>query len=290
MSSVSNSLDELRRQIDAVDDAVHDLLMQRAEIVEAIRQAKGEQPIALHPGREADILRRLAARHRGRLPVAVLLRMWRELLAGTTRLQGQFTIAVAVDEHNRVMWDLARDHFGSTTPITAVTVPLQAVRAVNDGTATIAIVPWPDSEDQAPWWLSLLPDDIKTPHVVARLPFLVPAEGGEEQVALAVAAIPHEPTGDDHTLITLELGEAVSRSRLKETLEAAGLPPIAFWSTVGQSDANRVIQLIEIDDFVGDDDPRLDELIGRLGPPGLRAKTIGGFALPIRLPSEHGKG
>ena len=290
MSSVSNSLDDLRREIDAIDDALHDLLMKRAEVVEAIRKAKGEQRLALHPGREAAILRRLVARHSGRLSTAVLVRMWRELLAGTTRLQGQFAIAVSAPEHNRVMWDLARDHFGSTTPITAFSVPLQAVRAVIDGTATIAIVPWPDSEDRDPWWLSLLPEDRKTPHVIARLPFIVPTEGGEEQVALALATIPHEPTGEDHTLITIELDEAISRSRLKETLEACKLPPTAFWTAVGQADANRMIQLVEIDDFVGDQDERLGDLAVKLGPACLRAKPIGGFAMPIRLPPEPANG
>ncbi len=290
MSSGSNSLDALRREIDAIDDALHDLLMKRAEVVDAIREAKGGRPIALHPGREAAILRRLAARHSGKLSTAVLTRMWRELLAGMTRLQGPFAIAVSAPEHNRVMWDLARDHFGSTTPINAVSVPLQAIRAVIDGTATIAIVPWPDSEDRTPWWLSLLPEDSKTPNVVARLPFLVPAEGGEEQVALALATIPHEPTGEDHTLITIELEEAISRSRLKETLEGCRLPPSAFWSAVGQADASRMFQLVEIDDFVGDADERLQDLTAKLGPACLRAKPIGGFALPIRLPPEPSDG
>ena len=37
----------------------------------------------LRPGREALILRRLVARHRGPFSRAVLVRLWRELISGT---------------------------------------------------------------------------------------------------------------------------------------------------------------------------------------------------------------
>src|SRR6185437_12724944 len=77
-------LEDLRRRIDEIDDQIHDLLMRRAELVEAIGNSKkSENAPVLRPGREARILRRLVARHRGRLPRSVLVRLWRELLSGT---------------------------------------------------------------------------------------------------------------------------------------------------------------------------------------------------------------
>jgi len=60
-------LQSLRREIDAIDDAIHDLLMQRARVVGGVLAAKGKGGAVFQPAREADILLRLAARHRGAL-------------------------------------------------------------------------------------------------------------------------------------------------------------------------------------------------------------------------------
>lgn len=276
------TLDRLRREIDTIDGALHDLIMRRAEVVRTIGQIKASQTVALSPSREAQILRRLTARHQGPLPVAVVVRMWRELLAGTTGMQRPFSIAVVVPDHDRSLWDLARDHFGSTTPITATATPMQAISAVSERSAGIAVVPWPDSEDRQPWWPALRGDDAQVPRVVARLPVTQAHEGGDGPVALALGCLAHEPTGDDVSLLAVELDGAVSRGRLKQVMQANGLAATAFWTAkpVGEQ---RLVQLVEIDGFVGDDDPRLGALVAGLEGPALSARPIGGFARPIRL-------
>src|SRR5260370_23500512 len=91
MASSKPTLDELRRQIDAIDDQVHDLLMRRTEIVEAIgREKKDGRVPAFRPGREVVILRRLVARHAGRFPAAALVRMWRGMLGPPGGLPADF--------------------------------------------------------------------------------------------------------------------------------------------------------------------------------------------------------
>ena len=170
MTAQHTSLDGLRREIDQIDDQIHDLIMHRVEVVRRIGSLKGDDGISLRPAREAMILRRLAARHDGSLPLPVLLRMWRELLSGTTRVQGPFAVAVYAPEDRRGFWDIARDHFGSFTPMTAVNTPVAAVRAVSEGSATVGIVPWPEEEERDPWWRYLLGEDQTTPRIVARLP------------------------------------------------------------------------------------------------------------------------
>ena len=54
--------------------------------------------VAFRPGREAEIIRRLLARHAGALPRRVLPRLWRELFAATTAMQGSLVIAVCETE------------------------------------------------------------------------------------------------------------------------------------------------------------------------------------------------
>src|SRR5260221_2161042 len=97
MASSKPTLDELRRQIDAIDDQVHDLLMRRTEIVEAIgREKKDGKVPAFRPGREAMILRRLVARHSGRFPAIALVRMWRGEFASPGVLHAGIALARSV--------------------------------------------------------------------------------------------------------------------------------------------------------------------------------------------------
>ncbi|MGH6989888.1 MAG: chorismate mutase, partial [Stellaceae bacterium] len=89
MDSPIASLEELRRRIDALDDRLHDLVMDRAELVAGVAALKRSSGVpALRSGREAQILRRLVARHRGPLPRPSLVRLWRELLGGMVAIHG----------------------------------------------------------------------------------------------------------------------------------------------------------------------------------------------------------
>ncbi|WP_042704124.1 chorismate mutase, partial [Azospirillum sp. B506] len=133
MASARTPLDDLRREIDQIDDAIHDLLMRRAAVVERIGAAKGNgaaeagaQPVFLRPAREATILRRLMARHAGTFPAQVVVRIWREMITAFTRMQGPFAVAVYAPEDRRGFWDVARDHFGGFVPMTAVNTPAAA--------------------------------------------------------------------------------------------------------------------------------------------------------------------
>ncbi|HYG85713.1 MAG TPA: chorismate mutase [Azospirillum sp.] len=279
-------LEELRREIDQIDNQIHDLLMRRAQVVERIGTAKGQgERVFLRPGREAVILRRLMARHTGSFPAAAVVRMWREMVSALTRLQGPFAVAVYAPEDKRGFWDVARDHYGSFVPMTAVNTPVAAVRAVSEGTATVGIVPYPTEDAADPWWRFLISEDVRTPRVVARLPFGGRGNAhGEDRDALAIALLPHEPTGDDHTLLGIELGYDLSRGRLKDTLESVGLPPVSVCSWHGREPNGVSLHLVEVADFVDPQDPRLGTLVERLGDIPVRVNTIGGYAVPLQIP------
>lgn len=289
MQPSTTALDDLRRDIDQIDDSIHDLIMRRAQIVDQVAAAKGQTPggtsgIFLRPGREAVILRRLIARHSGSLPPAVIARMWREMITAFTRMQGPFAVAVYAPEDRRGFWDVARDHYGSIVPMTAVNTPVAAVRAVSEGTATVGVVPYPAEDDADPWWRYLVSSDGRTPRVVARLPFAGRGNArGENRDALAIALCPNEPTGDDRTLLAIELGFDLSRGRLKDMLEVSGLPPTSFCTWHAREASSHSLHLVEVADFVGPGDQRLSYLTGRMGEQPVRVNVMGGYAVPLTL-------
>jgi chorismate mutase / prephenate dehydratase len=276
-------LDHLRAEIDRIDQQILELLIERSTVVRRIGEVKGDRldgRPALRPAREAQILRRLAERAGGRFPTAVLVRMWRELVAAHTRLQAPLSVAVfARSEDAQRVWDLARDHFGSATPMIQVDRPMQALRALGDGSATVAVLPLPGDDDS--WWVSLMSDQEPRLRVFARLPFVTGGGAeGEEARALAIGQLDLEASGADLTLLAIEAEPGLSRGRLRELLVAAGLEPgwAAAWRPPSPPQA---LHLVEVDGFVADGDSRIADLRKAARGEILRVVPVGGYARPL---------
>jgi hypothetical protein len=248
--------------------------------------------VAAHqPAREAEIVRRLLARNRGAFPPATLVRMWRELLGATVRLQDAVAVAVYTPPEAHGYWDIARDHYGSHTPMLAYRSVGQVIRAVTDGQAAIGVLPMPEEEDADPWWRHLLSTHDAAPRVIARLPFGARGNarpGGGD--ALAIGSFPEQETGRDRTLIVAENAPAISRGRMLSILAGLGLG-CTFMASYEQGEGANT--LIEIDGFVPLSDPRLEGFAGQLGGALHRLMRFGGYAVPLSAaeltaPQLHG--
>ncbi len=278
MRAAKTSLDDLRREIDEIDDALHDLLMRRTEVFKKVRAAKGDGDNYGRPGREAQVLRRLVARHRGALPKVVVARIWRDIIGALTALQGPLVVAVHTPEGGPDLRARARDHYGALASLAGYESEMGVLRAVTEGRATIGLLPLPESDDAEPWWPSLASDSDSTPRIVARLPFAAmeaPAGNGAE--GLAVAMTPQEESGLDHGYLVVETAEELSRGALTELLGSAGIrvQDIQRW----EAQPDQRLHLIEVEGFLAPDDPRLVEL-GR-GEATLKSWVIGGYAVPL---------
>ena len=281
MSEIPSDLEQLRRRIDEIDDRLQDLLVERINIVSRVAAHKrGNDGLSAHqPAREAEIIRRLISRNHGPFPPATLVRMWRELLAATTRLQGSFTIAVYAPPEAQGFWDIARDHYGSHTPMLTYRSTAQVIRALTEGQAAIGLLPMPEEEDPDPWWRHLLSTHDKAPHVIARLPFGARGNARSDRAdALAIGHGGQRETGRDRTLIATENAADISRGRIFSTLSALGLP-CTFMASCEHAEG--VNTLIEIDGFVPASDPRLERLREQLGPALYRLLGFGGYAMPL---------
>lgn len=285
MPSADESLDALRREIDAIDDAMHDLLLRRAALGDRVRAAKSDNgSLVYHPGREALIIRRLLRRHSGPLPPRFVAGLWREIIAATIRLQAPFKVAVVAPKGANGCERLAHDHFGALTPLLPFPAPGPVLAAVSDGLALVGVVPLPDDDDGDPWWRHLAGERPNPLRILARLPFAPSGEGGE---ALVIGCQPFEPTGEDRGYLLVEIAGDASRARLTAALEAVGLRPISFAAGVAKNlppGAPRQ-QLIEVDPYCGDESPALAALVAKLGEGALGAQSLGGYAVPLPPPS-----
>jgi len=284
MTDKEPTLAELRGEIDQLDDKLVDLLLHRTQLVQDIGSLKvADGSPVLRPGREAEILRRLLSRGDG-LDGAALVRIVREIVSAAVRQQSAFSVAASMPDAGTSCWALARDQYGAATPIIPMAAAPQVAAAVADGSASIGIVPTPVSEEMQPWWPPLMAEN--APRVVARLPIaegLAPTHGCTEGFVLALMA--PEPSGDDRSLIALEIEKGLGRSRVHDGLKAAGFIIGSTWShSVGERDHHDGT-LAEVDGFVTPESPALAALDEALGDVLLRVTVIGAFGVPLRLES-----
>ncbi len=282
MTTDKDKLQALRREIDAIDDSIHDLIMERTRVVERVREAKRGDKIKIRPAREAEILYRLMARHQGPFPKQELARIWREMIVATLRFEGPFSAAVAAPEDETGYWDLARDQFGTFTPMTRHLSSRGVVEAVRNQDATVGILPMPRPDDERRWWplmVSVAPD---TPRVIARLPFIPQNPGqGPGAEALVICNVVQEETGRDHSFLAVESEEDIGFGVIKSALDQAGLTAVfhQLWH-----DPNRPaawIYLVEISVFINAEGRRMQRLMDGLGQRVERVVHLGGYATPL---------
>jgi chorismate mutase len=177
-------LQELRKEIDAIDEQVHGLLMRRGDIIDRLISVKQTQETgsAFRPAREADMMRRLAQRHRGILPLDTVESIWRVIIATFTYVQAPFSLHADLSLGESAMRDSARFHFGFTVPFVPHFSAQAAVEAVANSKGDLALVSATSS--RAPWWLALEADG--APKIIARLPFI---ERADHPAALPVFVV-----------------------------------------------------------------------------------------------------
>lgn len=286
-------LDALRQQIDDIDDQLHDLIRNRTRIVEQVRDAKLEVDANaryMRPAREADIIRRLAARHDGQFPINALTRIWREMISALTLMQGPLAVTVYAPGNQTGLWDVARDHYGVEVPLQPVDNTMAVLRALTDGTAQVGVLPWPELEEQKPWWPSLMSDDNATFKVVGVLPFHGAGNARSAgRSGMVVADMAPEPTGDDRTLLAVRFNGGVSRDRMTGAFAEVGLEGAAFLGNklLDRSTDSRW-HLVEVAGFLMPEDERLSSLTSKFGDLCDGVDIIGAYATPMVMP-EHGQ-
>jgi chorismate mutase len=180
------SLADLRRDIDRIDAAMHELLIERGEIIDQLIAVKKteETGSAFRPAREADMMRRLVRRHHGSLPLDTAESIWRVIISTFTYVQAPFAVHADLSAGDALMRDSARFHFGFTVPFVAHMGAATVVEAVSGSKGDLGLVPAFAIADTGPWWTAL--EFTSAPKIIARLPFV---ERPDHPAALPVFVI-----------------------------------------------------------------------------------------------------
>ncbi len=145
----SQELQDIRQNIDEIDGTIQDLLNQRAacamRVAEIKRDIEGSTQF-YRPEREAQVLRKVAARNQGPLPGEEVARLFREIMSACLALEEPMNIAYLGPEGTFTQ-AAALKHFGhsvTTTPKTAID---EIFREVESGAANYGVVPVENSTE-----------------------------------------------------------------------------------------------------------------------------------------------
>jgi chorismate mutase / prephenate dehydratase len=148
MKKDERQLRELRDKIDALDEKIHALINKRAQLAQAVAQAKhsnGDKHF-WRPEREAEVLTRAVERNKGPLPNEEVARLFREIMSACLRLESPLSIAFLGPEGTFTQ-EATLKHFGHSVQ----TVPLGAIdevfREVESGSAHFGVVPVENSTE-----------------------------------------------------------------------------------------------------------------------------------------------
>jgi chorismate mutase/prephenate dehydratase len=94
--SEKNRLDDVRRKIDALDEAIQNLISDRARLAFDVGESKGRLAHAVdyyRPEREAEVLRGVKERNQGPLSDTEMLRLFREIMSACLAQQEPLKVA-----------------------------------------------------------------------------------------------------------------------------------------------------------------------------------------------------
>jgi chorismate mutase len=167
-----HDLAALRAEIDHIDEAMHKLLMERGEIIDRLIAVKktSESGSAFRPGREAAMMRALAERHRGLLPLDTAESIWRVIIATFTYVQAPYGVHADISGGDAPMRDSARFHFGFTVPYQAHPSAAAVIAAVARSRGDLGIFRLDQGASAGAWWRELAGEG--APKIIARLPFI----------------------------------------------------------------------------------------------------------------------
>lgn len=138
------TLEQIRNNIDSLDQQIQKLLSERARCAQQVAEVKKEADpnatVFYRPEREAQVLQRVMERNEGPLHPEEMARLFREIMSACLALESKMKIAF-LGPHGTFTQTAALKHFGHSVD----TVPLSSIdevfREVEAGAVNYGVVP-----------------------------------------------------------------------------------------------------------------------------------------------------
>jgi chorismate mutase/prephenate dehydratase len=203
---------------------MHRLLIERSTVIDALIKAKGTERrhAPFRPQREAEMMRRLAARHEGSLPLTSVEHIWREIISTFTFMQAPFRVVVDFGSDPRAMQDLARFAFGFSVELVAAEDPAEVVALVARSGRDLGLIPRPRGLSAEAWWRGL--SATNGPRLMGVLPFLSTTGPAANAPAFVISPALAEPTPPDFQIVAVAVDDIKAIRGSDKVAVLAGAP------------------------------------------------------------------
>jgi chorismate mutase / prephenate dehydratase len=143
------TLEQLRAQIDGLDDQLQTLMNQRATLaqkVAEVKQATDGEAVFYRPEREAQVLRRVKERNTGPLDGETVARLFREIMSACLALEQRMKVAFLGPE-GTFTHQAALKHFGHAVEAISLGAIDEVFREVESGAVQYGVVPVENSTE-----------------------------------------------------------------------------------------------------------------------------------------------
>lgn len=246
-------IQSVRTKIDKIDYQIHDLLMQRADLVQEVIDIKkfeaqldtNKTPTIYRPAREAEIVKNILKRHNGLLPHSTIIGLWRFLIASFCALQTDFSIVYYGTSETESLRDLIRYYFGTTVKLKKAGSELSALHSVSSEEVTLGILPVSSVDIADEWWIKL-PQNI---YVSGLLPFIKDdAVSHTKHDYMIVSLSEPTPSDNDKTLFKVIGNPDIGRGTMINCLSDLNKQARSV-SMVDSKALSQKFHLIEINGF-----------------------------------------
>ena len=269
MPDPDDDLTALRRDIDRIDLTMHEALMERGAVIDRLIAIKGRQGggSAFRPGREAAMMRALAERHEGLLPLDTVEGVWRIIISTFTYVQAPYRVHADVAAGDAAMRDSVRFHFGFTVPFMTHFGPAGVIDAVATSENDLGMVMLDGGAAAGAWWTALA--EPQAPKIIARLPFVERPDHPAGAPAFVLSKPLAEAAARDVVL------RAVSIDRWREAISGA-LGDLGAEKIAAAADGMGLSLLVAAPGEASD--ARIAQAFAQAGAGDLRMHEIGGHA------------
>jgi chorismate mutase/prephenate dehydratase len=143
---MADNLKRMRRQIDALDGRLLDLLSARARLAQRIGGLK--KGAIYRPEREAQVVSGILAKNRGPLPDHALARLYTEIMSACRSLEDSLTVAY-LGPQGTFSQEAAAKHFGALATLESCATIDEVFRQVETGGCGYGVVPVENSTEGA---------------------------------------------------------------------------------------------------------------------------------------------
>jgi chorismate mutase len=227
----TENLADLRKEIDRIDSEMHNLLMERGQIVDRLISVKARAGggSAFRPSREAEMMRRFASRHKGILPLDTVEGIWRIIISTFTYVQANYSVHADISGGDAEMRDCCRFHFGFTVPYRVHQGAGAVIEAVAKSNGDLGLVRVDGGAAAGAWWMRLVEE--AAPKVIARLPFVERPDHPAGMPLFAIAQPLNDAAARDVVLFAVSLErwrDGLPGSLAKLGVEILGNAPNGF--------------------------------------------------------------